>query len=235
MINNLFEGSEFSKINLQDSVYLFSSTKENRSAYWLVLEVSSPIQALKGQANLFSQCKEAVQDKALDKNISLLILWNTGGDLNQVDMKQQIMRVEEDPYFFKKYVLYFSTEELKYLVNSLNQTSLHSFLHDHLTLTTTFSEYKKNPISQESWKPLLYRISIKLPFISVPTEESRSLDSLFRQNDQVVLEHRDQSLAQLDQILFQQPEILDNETIRDMDAISLLEKLSVSQGDKDDS
>jgi len=235
MINGLFEDSGFSKSSLQESVHLFSSTNENRSVYWLVIKVGDPSLALKGQADLFSLCKEAVHNTALDKNISLLMIWNTGGGLDQVDMKQQIMRVEEDPYFFKKYVLYFSTEELKCLVNSLDQVSLDSFLHDNLTLTTTFSEYKNNPISQESWQPLLYRISIKLPFISVPTEESRSLDSLFSQNEQVVLEHRDQSLAQLDKILFQQPEILDNETIRDMKAISLLEKLSVSQDDKDDS
>ena len=133
------------------------------------------------QSELFDTCKQVNKNSALDKNISMLVLWETGGDLDIGEMKKKIMMVEEDPYFFKKHVLYFSSEEYDSLKTALGKESLHNFLQKNIALQDVFVKYKENPLSQ-GWRPLLYRIAIKIPFIDIDIGSSDGLTSLFEKN-----------------------------------------------------
>ena len=169
------------------------------------------------QSDFFNACKESIHDDALDKNITVLILWNTGGNLNIADMKRKVMAVEEDPYYFKKHVLYFSTDELESLDKIIAQDSLSEFLQNNIASQNVFNKYKEDPLSHE-WQSLLYRISIKIPFVDIDIGFSDGLTSLFENNQKELDSNKDKLLTDFDKLFFN---IEDN----DLSAEKLLDEL----------
>lgn len=182
LIESLFDSSEFISKKIEDCrLYSYKETSE-KAAFWLVANVKDLAPLLRRQDKLFDACKKIGQHHALDKNISMLVLWETGGDQKINNMKRRIMSAEEDPYYFKKNILYYSSSELKLLKDKVGDTHIYDFLKKEVISTETFAEYKQNPTDQ-TWQSLLYRIVIKLPFIKIEIEEEAGgLNSLFALN-----------------------------------------------------
>lgn len=104
-------------------------------------------------------------DPAFEKNTDLIVLHNLEHRADFKKIEAEVFSIEENPYYFKKYFLYFSDAELLLLeghdINSLLNV---------VTDEKRFSEYKESPL-----EPTLYsvaaRILIKVPFIKVPIKE----------------------------------------------------------------
>ncbi|MBF4348511.1 hypothetical protein EAY19_20840, partial [Vibrio anguillarum] len=71
-----------------------------------------------------------------------------------------------DSYSFKKHVLYYSQTELD-LLNENDTSDIANLIKDQ----SKFSLYKKSPMVESEYG-IASRIYIKLPFLSVPVDES---------------------------------------------------------------
>jgi len=111
--------------------------------------------------------EELKRDPAFEKNSDLVILFKLSNlsDFNSYD--RSIFSIEEDPYHFKKYVLYYSEEELGYIKDKMLSDLNNVILNREL-----FKAYKKDPNFPSEYS-LAVRIFIKVPFLKVPVEEKK--------------------------------------------------------------
>jgi len=144
----------------------YKKIKENNKRFLIVYETDS-LQEVDYYNNTIKDITpiEIKSEPAFERNSDLIILLNLKnlGDFNTHE--QKIFSIEEDPYYFKKYVLYYSEEEKNILENkSIND------LREVILNRDLFNAYKKNPNF-----PSLYSFSarffIKVPFLHVPVNE----------------------------------------------------------------
>lgn len=155
---------------------LYEYSTPGKTNYWLVIH-DEPIITPEIQAGWLSKCKNATADPALEKNINLLIAWNT--DSSSVLANKRVHHIEEDSYFFKKHVLPYTTEELESLRQQIATQGFTTVFRESITAPSTFTEYKSHYL-EGGWQSLLYRLAIKLPFIAVNSSDNSDLASLER-------------------------------------------------------
>lgn len=155
---------------------LYEYSTPGKKNYWLVI-YGEPIITPEIQAGWLNECKNATADPALEKNINLLIVWNT--DSTNVLSSKRVHYAEEDCYFFKKHVLPYTSEELEALQQQIATQGFSTIFRESITAPRTFTEYKSHYL-EGGWQSLLYRLVIKLPFIVVNTSDNSDLASLER-------------------------------------------------------
>lgn len=225
-INRLFDACGFSSQDV-DNYKLFSANEsDGKTSFWLVIQESDLDSLLEKQPTLLSDCKEVCHHPSLEKNLSMLVLWDTGGKSTLSEMKRKVMRVEENPYYFKKYVLYFSPKEFESLNKAMKGINFYDFLKGQVPSQETFSEYKGNPVCQDCWQPLIYRIAMKLPFIGIDIDVSEGLKSLMDSIHDKVAAATDIDLAGFDRQLFEKVDALTVDIIKETDATTLLGSLA---------
>lgn len=105
---------------------------------------------------------ELLEAPAFAKNTDLIIIFQLDKLSNYKQYEKNIFDIEENAYHFKKYVLYYSSEENQ-LVSGKKFENIKAVLSDH----EEFSIYKADPP-----RPSLYnmaaRMFIKLPFLEMP-------------------------------------------------------------------
>lgn len=155
-------------------------------------------------------------DPAFDKNTDLIVLHRLKLRADFTKVESSIFAIEENPYYFKKYLLYYSDQELS-LLNEQSFESISRIVMDE----REFSEYRNTPL-----EPTLYsiaaRIYIKLPFVKVPIKES-TLKPLGVYVEEVVSELKLEKLyntltASENQSLEKIAEILINEEMENLQA-----------------
>ncbi len=108
---------------------------------------------------------EFIEAPAFAKNTDLIIIFRLDSLSKYTTYEKNIFDIEENAYYFKKYVLYYSSEENQ-LIAGKSFNNLKNVLSDH----EEFSTYKSDPA-----RPSLYniaaRIFIKLPFLEMPDIE----------------------------------------------------------------
>jgi len=222
LITRLFEGSGFARKD-SDFGHLFNSVESQRKDFWGVVEPDDVSTFLDGQSRLLEQCSDVISDPTLLKNLSMIILWETDGTVPFNELKRNAMRVEEDSFFFKKYVLYFARSEREELVAKFEGQDALTFLQENLTSTDFFQEYKEHSFSF-SWQSLAYRIAVKLPFLSIVPEDNATLTSLEDKKNEKLSAHRQsEKLTCLEEIFF---ELMKRDKFNGVDAVTLLKKLS---------
>ena len=124
--------------------------------YWMI---TCDIGCYNNQATLFEWYKDEIQKKfpLAIKNTSLLLLINKDDQKNIDDVE-----IENDPLYFKKYVLVYDSESHNELQNKINQLEGKTF--EGLIMDeNTFNDLKQG----EAYADLLYSIVHKLPFIPI--------------------------------------------------------------------
>lgn len=110
---------------------------------------------------------ELLEAPAFAKNTDLILIYRLDKTSNYHIHEKNIFDIEENAYYFKKYVLYYSNEESDLLIGKSFE-DLKNVLTDH----AEFSLYKSDPL-----RPSLYnmtaRIFIKLPFLEMPDIEKK--------------------------------------------------------------
>lgn len=221
LISQLFETYGYIPVEIGSYTLFKSNEESHKTDFWLVVTTEQLLSIRESQISLFEVCNQIETSPELDKNLSMLILWNTGGNLELHTMKKQIVEIEEDPYFFKKHVLYFSNTELTEFQRQIDGQSITEFLNNYIPSKEAFLTYKNNSMSQ-SWQALMYRMAIKVPFIHINVNENESLESLFTQNQEALSAHTDNSLVGFNEALFS----IDLVDVDDIDAEVLLTRLS---------
>lgn len=173
LIEKLFELQGMVRNDLPE-LELYEYSEPDKTGYWLVTH-GKPELSPELQAKWLSDCKIATVDPALEKNINLLIVWQTDS-LNEQTSKM-VHHAEEDSYFFKKHVLPYTSDELKVLQQVVEQKGLESVFRNVLTDTKTFTEYKAQ-FHQGGWQSLLYRLAIKVSALTIQGSNKADLTNL---------------------------------------------------------
>lgn len=228
IVQNLFEANDFNSQNVEDGILFSKTVSSNKTDYWLVIErnnINSLIE--EEQERFFLKCKE-INNSELKKNISMLIIWNTGGELDFVNMKKQIMPIEENPYFFKKHVLYYSPNELEEINAQISDININDFFLNTISNESIFAAYKANPV-QGSWRELFYRLVIKLPFIKVNIDSTLDIESLQQTINNQLEINIDNTLVDLNAKVFELYEELEHDAINNKDVSEIIDDLLVAE------
>ncbi|NRG29990.1 hypothetical protein HRF69_23125 [Bacillus circulans] len=105
-------------------------------------------------------------DEKMDKNLSMIVCVNTTNSKTK-NITGKIFEIEEDPYFFKKYVITYNMDSYKQLEKLFGgKESSNNVLNRTINDTNKFLAFKKN---EENETTVLYEICtklmIKIPFL----------------------------------------------------------------------
>ncbi|EJL8715974.1 hypothetical protein I3260_03185 [Photobacterium damselae] len=125
--------------------------------------------------------EEFLRNPSFKKNCDLICIYRLDVLAEFKKYEEGIFDIEEDPHFYKKYVLYYSNAE---------ESALTDFTYDKLVSVIAnkkeFIDYKENPLvaSQYSFAAKTF---IKLPFLELPSHQG-NLVSLRQQATEAVAE-----------------------------------------------
>ncbi|MCG7641927.1 hypothetical protein MHM99_10400 [Alteromonas sp. MmMcT2-2] len=108
---------------------------------------------------------EFLRNPSFKKNCDLICIHRLDVLAEFKDYEEEIFSIEEDPHFYKKYVLYYSIAE---------ESALTDFTYEKLVSVIAdkkeFIDYKENPLvaSQYSFAAKTF---IKLPFLELPSHQ----------------------------------------------------------------
>ncbi|MGV0995996.1 ABC-three component system middle component 1 [Empedobacter falsenii] len=181
IIKRIFEESEFennehyySKDNNQFYLTLHLNETEFKS-----IENKNSIEEIPSYKELLEYFNGLVQSgtcTSIEKNTSLLIFVKCQ-NINALEKyKQQILLLEEDQYFFKKYVILYTDGAIR----NINTNAILPDLETKLGRNENFENYSKNGFIPELEEYLfILQLYIKIPFISLPDFDNqfKSLDT----------------------------------------------------------
>jgi len=125
--------------------------------------------------------EEFLRNPSFKKNCDLICIHRLGVLAEFKDHEEEIFAIEEDPHFYKKYVLYYSVAEESTLTN-FTYEKLVSVIADK----KKFLNYKENPLEASQYS-FAAKTFIKLPFLELPSHQG-SLVSLRQQAIDAVAE-----------------------------------------------
>jgi len=197
IIEAFFNESEFKMLQSGD-VQVYQQEYIKGSSYWVVVKVDSLDDVVNSQNEIYMQISS---DRAgdFDKNLSMLVVYND--DINQPNLERKLIRIEEDKYVFKKYVLHYHVDEVEDLKNYFKDLSGGSLASECLELAATpsiFDEYKTNSTKRNGLS-LLYRLLAKMPFLKIDISQTEEFESIFALNAKN-LDHA--SLSREDDLFF---------------------------------
>lgn len=125
--------------------------------------------------------EELLRNPSFKKNCDLICIHRLDVLANFKDHEEEIFAIEEDPHFYKKYVLYYSIAE---------ESALADFTYEKLVSVIAdkkeFLDYKENPLKATQYS-FAAKIFIKLPFLELPSHQG-NLVSLRLQAAEAVAE-----------------------------------------------
>lgn len=142
----------------------------------------------------------------MDKNLSLIVCVKRGELRPYTGLNKIIFDIEEDPYFFKKYVLTYTDSQVELLKANLGESSILEHLHRVLNDNNAFQEHKNDPLQSTEYN-LVSKLFIKLPFLNL-RKMDRELASL---NEEINNSLTPPLLALRDELLKLKPEEKTNE------------------------
>ncbi|MBS7661708.1 hypothetical protein I0D00_07075 [Pseudomonas lalucatii] len=122
-----------------------------------------------------------IEHPAFKKNCDLICIFKLETLSGFKDIEDSIFSIEEDPYHYKKYVLYYSDSEEQLLSNASYKDII-----DTISDKKQFDDYKDKPLAPSMYS-IAAKVFIKLPFLKLPFKK-RELVPLKQQALEVVSE-----------------------------------------------
>lgn len=181
IINKIFEESEFENREgyySKDSNQFYLTLHLNETEFKSIVNKNSieEIPSYKELLEYFNELVQSGTSTSIEKNTSLLIFVKCENINALEEYKQQILLLEEDQYFFKKYVILYTDGAIR----NINTNAILSDLETKLSSNEDFENYSKNGFIPELEEYLfVLQLYIKIPFISLPDFDNqfKSLDT----------------------------------------------------------
>lgn len=109
--------------------------------------------------------EEFLRNPSFKKNCDLICIHRLDALAEFKDHEEEIFAIEEDPHFYKKYVLYFSRAE-ENILTDFTYEKLLSVIADK----KEFLNYKETPLVATQYS-FAAKIFIKLPFLELPSHQ----------------------------------------------------------------
>ena len=160
-IQKQFEENGYSVLGIVHEDVLFLKNNEHED-YWLV---AVGVESYQNQDILFEEMQSSFYKECplAVKNTSLLILYDTDIDLLE---SNTLIEIENDPLYFKKYVLCYTNESYEDLAATLQDSSVADLAMEDDMFDRMLKETELGAVS------LLYGIMHKLPFISIKEQNA---------------------------------------------------------------
>lgn len=184
-IKNIFEEKEFdiNKDTLNDQNYYFCARySESKFDFFVVLTIDVKnlnVEKLNNwSALLIDKLVNENSIPGIDKNLSMIILMET--TLDDKELNKAINKIEEDPYYFKKYVLTYTDEQEEKLTSLTHGKSVITEVENYVGNKEKFTDFKResgNALKLESnLYSLISKIFIKLSFLTVPIKKEKLIN-----------------------------------------------------------
>ncbi|GAA4146989.1 hypothetical protein GCM10022216_32520 [Sphingobacterium kyonggiense] len=212
------------KTILTNSNFIFNEEingfqEENKSYFFVKTIGSDQLEKVKNKTLLnvsewyreflthFNQSCSKENYPALEKNSSLIILVNSANITVIERLQTQILLIEEDQFYVKKYVIIYTPEALGKISNYTSNEQLQGAVNNKIAFQTILS----NGFSQEQEDYLLLlQIFIKLPFLTLK----------FNEDEFITLEEKLKKKLDDDYSIFQEL-LKSDEQIRNLDFSSI--------------
>ena len=160
-IQKQFEENGYSVLGIVHEDVLFLKNNEHED-YWLV---AVGVESYQNQDILFEEMQSSFYKECplAVKNTSLLILYDTDIDLLE---SNTLIEIENDPLYFKQYVLCYTNESYEDLAAMLQDSSVADLAMEDDMFGRMLKETNLGTAS------LLYGIMHKLPFISIKEQNA---------------------------------------------------------------
>lgn len=183
IINNLF--SQLGLVNSEleiGSLYTFEDI--NKKTYWLIIETDNLNNVIENQSNYFEQAKNRINNEWFDKNVNLLVLHKVE---NFDNIQSSVLKIEEDPYLFKKQVILYKDTERENLNRAIEaeENTIKDFIENKILDEAIFKIHKEN-INNNDYESLLYRLAHKIPFIKLNIIQENGVEALTDNNTQKI-------------------------------------------------
>lgn len=162
----------FKCLSEDDSEYVFYQRidDQNRRRYLVITESERLCESEEYNEEISNCTPNNIANlPAFDKNTDLIILLDIKESENFIDHEKDIFSIEENPYNYKKYVLYTTAEERRLLNESLfikNSCFTSNEFTDFLENRKEFEKYKENPYNASLYG-VIVKMHIKLPFLKI--------------------------------------------------------------------
>lgn len=155
--------------------------KENISYFFIKTISAEQLQEIKSKTSLnesewyheflsqFNQNCNNANYSALEKNSSLIILVNSSSITEIEQLQSQILLIEEDQFYVKKYVIVYTLNSLEKISTSVSNEQLLAAVNNKIAFQTILSS---GLIEELEDYVLLLQIFIKLPFLTLKFDEA---------------------------------------------------------------
>lgn len=181
IINKIFEESGFEnreRYYSMDNNQFYITLNLNETEFKSIENKNSieNIHSYKELLEFFNDLVQSGTNKSIEKNTSLLIFVQCENTNALEEYKQQILLLEEDQYFFKKYVILYTGNSIR----KINLDAILSDIESKLNSEEDYDNYYKQGFITELEEYLfVLQLYIKIPFIILPNFENqfKSLDT----------------------------------------------------------
>jgi len=209
MINRLsqiLQNYGFEIVESNEELKILKRNDNEKFEYFLLVQSTNLTNILKEkQLEYLKILKDVIKDKEVDKNSTLFICVESDKLPLNLEIYKEILRIEEDPYFFRKLVLPYTQEQIGFLDNPDEFGNI-------IKNTDKFEDFKvacKNRDLTNSQYEIISQLYIKLPFFKLPTvsniknivldeyksslsdEETKTLEFLKRTNIDEIVDNDD--------------------------------------------
>ncbi len=187
IIKQLFENhnfqntEEFSTSNNQ-VLFMRNLKKESVNFYLILFKETLDSNFLESEMpdyyNKINNINGKEYDVRIDKNLSLIIfLKHAEGTLNR-NIMNEVFKIEEDPYYFKKYVCVYTEnqeKEFKELLSNTSDENIGDILKNYVRQEESFLGFKKDSETENLYK-LCITLFLKIPFLVLPQQDENIHD-----------------------------------------------------------
>lgn len=186
LVQNIFLASGFKLSAEIENAFFFQNIDDSHQSYYLVHFIN--VEKLKNYLDtsdfeatyhLFEEQKKLSPD--VEKNTSLLVIALTDNiERDYIIYKNGILQIEEDEFWFKKYVLIYTNESI---INFESATTIEDF-NTYILNNSLFTSFKEG-LYENSEYFVAMQIFLKFPFLNVPislNEQYLSIDSILQNN-----------------------------------------------------
>ncbi|PJJ41380.1 ABC-three component system middle component 1 [Hallerella succinigenes] len=162
-IEKIFKRYGYKTLIAKDEYLILSGL--NNNDFWIVTHSFD----VNNQDLFFKICEKEIEEKryeAFEKNVSLLYLNEV--DSITTEIRNESVKIENNPFYFKKYVLLYEKSAWDDLATKISDD-----INTCLLNPLYFDELKTDNCSPFS---LLYEIAHKLPFFKIQVESSENIE-----------------------------------------------------------
>lgn len=109
-------------------------------------------------------------ERDMRKNTSLVLTVQRNNHEDQTEFERKRLEIEDDPYFFKKYILSYYTGDVDKFNSAFKNSSMVSckeFIQAYMMDPENFTKFRNSPCNEPAYR-LVCEIFIKIPPLAIP-------------------------------------------------------------------